>query len=137
MKNLGSNKNGEISLVLINNDVESLSSDIGLTKRRNSGKSVFADGVPYPTIKQNTPRLTKSTDSFFMVTEVYERTYVLGINPMECTVAGTLATNSLFFLFLTRAFTLYTSACLFYKCNIILVLLLLVINLAHFTHVQW
>ena len=66
--------------------------EIGLIIRQNPGKSLFPNDVPDTTSQQNTSRLTNSTGDLFMVTEIDERTCMLGLEPMECTVSGPLAT---------------------------------------------
>ena len=75
--------------------------DIGLNIRRNSGESVLLKGVPDQRSQQNTSRFTKSMENLFMVTTIDEVARVLGLDPMECTVYGTLSTETFFFLFPT------------------------------------
>ena len=82
--------------------------EIYLNILQNAGRSVFPNGVPYPTIQQNTSRLTNSTDNLFIVKAIDEGTHVLGLDLIECIVADLLASDHLFFLLITSALTLDT-----------------------------
>ena len=84
--------------------------DIGLNIQRNYGDSIFPNSVPYPKIQRTTSYFTNSMNDFFMVTAIDKVTRVLGLNTIECTVAGPLSANPFFLLFITGSFTLATQA---------------------------
>ena len=73
--------------------------EIGLSLQQNACGSVFPNGVPDPTIQRNTSRLTNSNEFFFMVIGIDEEAHVFGLDPIECTFTGTLATYSFVLLF--------------------------------------
>ena len=82
--------------------------DIGLNLQQNPDESVLTNGVPDLKIQKNTTCFTNSTENLFTATEICKIPHVLGLDPMECTVAGPLYTNTFLLLLLTIALTLAT-----------------------------